>query len=533
MVNKQRTAVIRLLGIGITLVLILITTAHAQPSLKPDALVVDPRFGAVEPHDAPTQADDLGIGWGRARFNWPAVQPNGPDEWINAELSPEELSNELKSGREVIGILIGIPDWARAEDGLPRGLYLPHDDPDNTWAGYVREAVTRYQGQIDHWIIWNEPDVWDTEHIANTWAGDEADYVQLLKVAYLTAKEANPNAVIHLGAFSHWWDVQHNRELYIRRFLEVLVEESDAPDHNYYYDVATLHLYFNPASVYEIIEEYRGIQAEFGLDKPFWLIETNAAPSSDPAWMVDEPTFKVSLLEQAAYMPQGLALALAAGAERVGIYKLIDTPGDHVANPEPFGLLREDSSPRPAYTTAQVAIEQLADASNAVWTDRHLVAQVVIEKPGQFTRLLWARVPFPQTVQVPAYAGSALLIDMWGNQTIIHPESDRYTITLLAGECQQTTGDYCMIGGPPVYLVEDISPPDLDNLPPLTILEEDFQIEAYAIDTGSVIGRILLPVAVAIGIGLAVTLLVISPARKLGQTNNSKANGPTTQETEG
>ncbi len=527
MINRQHLA-IRGIVISLIFSLAMITTAYAQPAPMPDAQVVDPRFGAVEPHDAPTQADELGIGWGRARFNWATVQPNGPDEWIDTELTQEELYNEINSGREVIGILIGIPDWARDDDGLPRGLYLPYSDPGNTWAGYVREAVTRYQGQIDHWIIWNEPDVWDTGHIANTWAGDEADYVQLLKVAYLTAKEANPNSVIHLGAFSHWWDVQHNRELYIRRFLAVLVAEPEAPSHNYYYDVATLHLYFNPASVYEIIDQYRDIQAEFGLDKPFWLIETNAAPSSDPDWMVDEPTFRVSLLEQAAYIPQGLSLALAAGAERVSIYKLIDTPGDHVANPEPFGLIREDGSPRPAYTTAKVAIEQLAGADNVVWTDRHLVAQVVIEKPDQLTRMFWTRVPIPQTIRIPAYDDSARLVDMWGNQTSIHSENGQYTINLLAGECQQTTGDYCMIGGPPVYLVEEVSPTGLNTS--LTILEEAFQIDAYTIDTGRGIERVLIPVAVAIGIGLAVTLLVISPARKLGQTDDSESesDGPPT-----
>ena len=354
----------------------------------------------------------------------------------------------------MLGLLIGLPSWAAGADGLPRGLYLAPDDPGNSWATFVREVVSRYRGRIDHWVIWNEPDVWDSSHPGYTWAGDEADYVQLLKVAYLVAREANPRAVIHLAAVTHWWDVLYGRELYFERLMDALIAEPEAAEHDHYYDAVTLHLYFNPANVYEVIEQYGRIQAEHGLDKPLWLVETNAAPSSDPAWMVAEPTFRVSLVEQAAYMPQVLSLALAAGVAGVGIYKLIDTPGDYAANPEPFGLVRGDDSPRPAYRTAQVAIEQLAGAGRVEWTDRDVVAQVVVEKPDQLMRVLWSRVPAAQEVRVPATSSIATLIDMWGNQLHIRPRDGFYSIVLLGGECQQTTGDYCMIGGPPVYLVE-------------------------------------------------------------------------------
>src|SRR5574341_666005 len=415
-----------------------------------------PRFGLIEPHDAPDIADSLGVGWGRARFHWAGIQPHSSDQWIDAELSPDQLEHELQAGREVIGLLIGIPDWARDERGLPRGLYLPFQDPGNTWAQFVREAVSRYHGRIDHWIIWNEPDVWDPGHPVFTWPGDEKDYVQLLKVAYLVAHEQNSNVVIHLAAVTHWWDALYGRELYFRRLLTAIVSDPEAAQYNYYYDAATLHVYFNPASVYELIEMYSSIQAEYGLDKPIWLVETNAAPSSDPGWTVAQPTFSVSLLEQAAYFPQALALALAAGAERVGMYKLIDTPGDYAANPEPFGLVRADRTPRPALQTATVALEQLADMEDVAWTDQHIVAQVVATKPGQITRVLWSRVPFAQKVVVPALSQTGTLIDMWGNAIPILPSGDHYEITLLAGECQETTADYCMIGGPPVYLVEHV-----------------------------------------------------------------------------
>ncbi len=434
------------------------------------APAVDPRFGLIEPHAAPARADEIGAAWGRARFHWGLIQPDGPDQWIEAEMTQPQLLAEQDAGREVIGLLIGVPEWARSPEGLPRGLTLPPDDPGNTWAVFVREAVTRYRGQIDHWIIWNEPDIWDASHPGFTWPGDEGDYIQLLRTAYLVAHEANPEVVIHLAALSHWWDVLYGRELYFRRLLDQLTAEPDAAANDYFYDAATLHLYFEPASVYDVLVQYQAIQAEHGIDKPFWLIETNAPPSSDPARPVTEPTFRVSLLEQAAYMPQAVALGLAAGAERIGVYKLIDTPGDIAANPEPFGLVRADGTPRPAFRTTQVAFARLSGAERVRWTDRHLVAQVVVERPGEVVRMLWSRVPSPQLTRLPALADRAVVVDMWGNAHELTPQGGYYSVLLLAGECQQTTGDYCMIGGPPLYIVESVAELPGENDTPIEIM---------------------------------------------------------------
>ncbi|MBN1287323.1 MAG: hypothetical protein JXB47_18125 [Anaerolineae bacterium] len=419
----------------------------------------DPRFGAIEPHDAPEAAAQLGLAWGRARFNWAWVQPDGPDDWVEVEFAEADLQGEMTAGREVVGLLIGIPDWARDPDtGLPRGLYLPHDDPGNTWAGFVRAAVSRYAGRINHWIIWNEPDVWDETNTGYTWPGTVEDFVQLMRTAYLTARAANPGAVVHMAAMSHWWDVEYGRELYFKRLLDALRADPDAAANGYYFDAATVHFYFNPAQVFELVELYRGMLAGAGMgDKPLWLVETNAAPSDDPAWPVAEITKKVSLDEQAAYMPQALALALAAGAARVGIYKLIDIETDLVANPEPFGLLRLDGSKRPVFETTRVALAYLRGAEAVQWVDRHTVGRAVWQQGSRRVTMLWSRLPEWLTARLPAQTAGATLVDAYGKERPLAPQDGEYVITLPAAPCQQTVGDYCMIGGPPVYLVEALA----------------------------------------------------------------------------
>ena len=424
----------------------------------------DPRVGVVEAVDAPARATELGAAWTRVTLHWGEIQPDGPEDWQMAALSAN-IAREREAGREVVGLLIGVPAWAADSGGLPRGLDLPPDDSGNLWAGFVREAASRFSGEIDHWIIWNEPDIREADHPAFTWPGSVEDMARLQQVAYLAAKDANPAAVVHLPAMSHWWSVQTGRDLYFPQLLDALLALPGSEASNAYYDVATLHVYFDPATVYDLLGQYRAFHDERGLSQPFWLVETNAAPSSDPDAPAADVTFAISLLEQAAYMPQALSLALAGGAERAAIYKLIDVPGDEFANPEPFGLVRQDGSHRPAFVTTRVAFEMLAGTEQAVWTARGDVSQVTASAPRKVTRVLWSRMPAAQVAAVPVLGEGAELVDMWGNRAPIAASDGVYEVALYAGECQQTVGDYCMIGGPPVYLVEQVGASRVEDVP--------------------------------------------------------------------
>ncbi len=412
----------------------------------------DRRFGVIESFEDPAAADRLGATWTRARFQWAEVQPDGPAQW-EPPLDDEALDAELAAGREVVGLLIGIPDWARDRRGLPRGLSLPAGDPDNTWGVFVAEAVGRYAGRIDRWIIWNEPDIDDPEAPGHTWNGDIEQFAQLQRVAYLAAKEANPDAVIHLGAFTYFWDPG-----YFDRFLDVLAADPDAAANDFYFDAATAHLYFQPNAVYNVLYAFRQVMADHGLDKPIWLVETNAPPMDDPYWVVPNWTLAVSLGEQAAFIPQALAAALSAGAERIAVYKLKDTAGDRVANPEPFGLMRWDESRRPAFDTYRVAIRLLGDVTAAERERWDAVGQVRLTQPGQTTTVLFARLPDSQTVRVPATADTAEWVSMWGGREEIEAEDGYFTVELPGALCRQTIADYCMIGGTTYYLIQENAP---------------------------------------------------------------------------
>jgi len=431
----------------------------------------DVRFGAVEAFRDPAAAAEAGVGWERILFYWSELQPNGPDEWNGYHVPDEWLAQAAASGREVVGLLKHTPAWAT--DGLPgcgvpRGLDLPVDDPGNLWATFVRRVVGIYAGRIQHWIIWNEPDI-APETYGAEWCGSVEDYYRLLQVAYLAAHQANPDVTIHLAGLTF-----HHDPAYLRRFLAVATQDPTGAEHGYYFDVVSLHIYFQTETVPYIINETRALLADYGLDKPIWVNETNASPDSDPLWPLVRPCWRVSLEEQAAFLLQSFALALASGAERVAVYKWVDAglpPGG-----EPFGVIRPDLSRRPAYDAFRLITTYYAGTQAARAMRQPLSYQVMLDRGEQTTRVLWARTATTVTVEVPALAAEGLLVAQTGETQAVVPVDGRYTITLPGARCPEERADCpvghpdCIIGGPTVLLVEagtgDPGPVDESSPPP-------------------------------------------------------------------
>lgn len=441
-------------------------TPSPQPTAAPKSPISNPqlppgrgdyRFGVVDAFDNSAAASQLGAGWTRLRFQWSVIQPNDPAQWNDADLEAI-VNSELAAGREVAGLIVNTPPWALKDGaiaGVPRGMELPADNPENVWAQFVRTLVTKYAGRVNHWIIWNEPDIWDNTYPGQTWGGSVDDFLQFQRVAYTVAKAANSNAVIHLAGFTFWWDSQAGRTPFFSRFLDALAADPNAVGNNYYFDVVTSHQYFRPDTVYDLTLWHHGLMRGHGFDKPIWIVETNAAPSLDPAWPVPNPTFNVTLDDQAAFIVQSFAMGLAAGAERIAVYKMADTPGDKAANPEPFGLVRMDGTRRPAFAAYQLAARYLAGFRSATLDRRDDVVQVTVDRGDQTTTVLWSRAGSVQHVTLPARAATALVVDSRTGGT--HTQSatnGQYTLDLPGASCTQPVENVCLVGGWPILVIE-------------------------------------------------------------------------------
>jgi len=454
----------------ITIIILTLTlTITAQSNDLPDSTN---SFGIVEGFWMPDLACDLGAGWERIIFDWSQHQPESPDDWHTLNIDDRWLKNASRCHREVVALLKNTPQWATDGTvgvGVPRGLELPIDSPDNVWANFVRKAVDYYASRgVNHFIIWNEPDI-SSDTYGYEYEGELEDYFMMLKVAYLVAKETNPSAQIHLAGTTYWHDVNEGRTPYMERLVDRILKDPEAEANGHYFDVLSLHIYFRTETVTEIVGIMRDMLDSRGMtEQAIWINETNAAPTDDPQWQVVRPVFQLDLDQQASYIVQASALALASGVERLAVYKLFDQ--NLPAGAESFGItVPSTGEPRPAYYAYEMVVEHFADVTSAEWLTTDDLSLVQMQADGSHSlSVMWARTDTPVTVDVTATSDKAYLMDSYGNTMLIRPVDGIYTLTLEPANCDETDG--CFIGGKVGILVQPIGDMTVTQTSPNTTI---------------------------------------------------------------
>lgn len=423
------------------------------------------RFGVVEGFWLPEVVCELGAGWERIIFDWSQHQPTGPDDWHTLNVDDRWLAAARDCNREVVAIIKHTPDWATEGTpgpGVPSGLYLPVDDPGNYWARFIRRAAEYYQPRgVNRFIIWNEPDI-TPDTYGFIFEGTLDDYFQMVKAAYLAARQGNPDAKIHLAGTTYWHDVNAGRRLYMDRLLERIAQDPEAAANGYYFDALSLHLYFRTETVYDIVRKMRALLDSYGLgDKAIWINEMNAAPTDDPLWPVVRPQYQLNLAQQSAFLVQASALALAAGVERMAVYKFYDW--SLPPRGEAFGLLRADGSRRPAFDTWKLVIQVFSGVESTALAQSDAADVVRLRRDdGQQVIVAWARTAEAARLRVSATGPDAILFDQYGGAQVVQPEAGYYTLALDGARCNRSDG--CAVGGNVMLLVQpagDITAEDI------------------------------------------------------------------------
>jgi hypothetical protein len=447
-----------------------------NPRIWPPATRDQPLpMGAVDAFRVPDRAAEMGVQWQRIMFDWSAIQRHGPDEWLLGSATPDIARVERDAGRPIIGQFISTPSWASGTDdpkSPPLGLDLAPDDPNNLWAAWVRAVVSRFEGLIDTWVMWNEPDVWSDENHARQWTGSLEQYYRLLRVGYLGAKAANPSARVLLAGMTYWWDAAYAREQYFERLLRLMSADPSARANNWYFDAAVLQLYNDPRGLFDAPRIFREMMHTHGIDKPVWVNETNVVPWDDPVAPLTRAHFRATLDEQANYMVQAIAYALAGGVDRVAVYKMVDDPGIVKNVEQAFGMVREDEthSVRPIFRAFQMARREMAFSVRAQLVDEGAVNRVYLEQPSAQRRMtvLWNCGPSPTTATVVALGSSAQLMDRFGTVQPLQVGEDGTIAVALAPATANTIPGYpdaYFIGGPPAVVLEPL-PSDYAPLAP-------------------------------------------------------------------
>ena len=324
----------------------------------------------------------LGIGWVRfENMKWPMISP-APNVYNYHGNPPWNLDHDAivkayhDQGINFLPFLFQSPDYATsAPAGVTKnqGDYPPKDNAQ--MADFVFQTVARYGAkthpaselktgdkktglnEINTYEIWNEPNLHDPGWGA--WVGTMAQYNAMFRAASEAAKRADPTARVTNGGAAG---------IDIDTMNSMLVPYADGKKPLDFMDVLNVHYYSGRVAPEIATNDSNanrsgtGVQARTFEDDlhrliawrdknkpglPIWMSETgydSAGPSG-----TDEQT-------QAAQLPRVIMMALAAGVEKVIVYRESGSaPSLFAAS----GVMDDGGGLKPAWFTYATLIREL------------------------------------------------------------------------------------------------------------------------------------------------------------------------------
>ncbi|HWZ65826.1 MAG TPA: cellulase family glycosylhydrolase [Patescibacteria group bacterium] len=288
----------------------------------------------------------LGVQWVRLDFDWSIVQPDDSHtfDWSHYDKIVAAANDRHLN---ILGILAYTPSWARSSTCPDSSKCAPADPAQ--FAAFASAAATRYASQgVHYWEIWNEPnshDFWKPK-------SDPVAYVELLKQTWTSLKKADSKAFIITAGLSPQADTDVS---YSPISFLAGVYKAGGKD---YFDAVGDHPYTFPLSpkskenhawnqMVATNKSLRQIMVSNGDgDKKIWVTEFGA-PTGGPGtvYLVDENQQKQMILD---------ALTLFKSYSWAGPffwYSYKDAGNTPDTNENFFGLVRYDSTPKPAYNT--------------------------------------------------------------------------------------------------------------------------------------------------------------------------------------
>lgn len=494
------------------------TTADRANS--PDAYIRSERLGITFISSAQIESQAtryrnallLGAGWNRWPLYWDEVElvPGTFDWGAYDRLVIDDVSYDLN----INAILLDRPEF-HADGNIIAGLNepvfsdgsnIPGADktinPENPWAFFVYEAVQRYKpggllaqqqgwfrGEgVRVWEVWNEPD------FEGFWRGGIVNYARLLKVAYLAAHHADPDAIVMFGGLLYNTDAN-----WLARVLAIYAQDGQAARNNWYMDAVAVHSYGYPWRTGWLTTYVDSTLDAYNIDRLIFVNETGVNVWNDypgPVWVTSsEQRLGRATGEQAAwFVIQSTAYAWLRGADVVMHHQLYDDCGDQAAGTDfpphngelcledntcfgdAFGLFRNNrdsicysqhpaaGTPRPAATAYRMLAEVFGTGGFADGRIRREegITEISFNRfsTDERIRVIWNRRFEPNTAIIPAEGDAARLYTMNGT-TSIAPQAGVYRIPLRAAEPDNFAplepNDISAIGGEPVILVETVS----------------------------------------------------------------------------
>ena len=484
-------------------------------------------------------ASEAGIGWAKVHFPWEDIEPERKGEYLNPATKTDswakydrivDLCQEY--GIRIVARLDRPPDWSRADNSYTE---RPPDNLED-YGDFVYAFVDRYRGRVDYIQIWNEPNIfpeWGNRPV------DPESYVELLKIAYQRAKEANPNVVVLSAPLAitlgepaptdgEWTNMSD------LTYLEAMYQAGAAD----YFDIFSANAFGmdrppeDPADPdvlnFQRITLQRQIMERYGdSDKAVWFNEYgwNAAPSSFPA---DQLRWgRVSERQQADFSLRGIKLAQEewpwAGVFMIWYFR----QEGHIAPDEAeyyFRMVEPDFTPRPLY----LAVQNAAQRAKTAGAGTHEETDAAVQLYGRWSNVIDAEASGGNYGEADT-PGESLTFTFQGRAVTLlavgGPDAGRVTVFMDGRPMSLATIDGQKVGVIDLYrreantylripLATDLA--QAKHVLRITVAEDahpDSTGHACAVDAFEVRGdaRLVFPIlalaAIAVGMGVDVWLM--------------------------
>lgn len=315
-------------------------------------------------------AQQAGIGWAKQQFPWSDIEPAAKGEYLSPGARTDSwhkydqiVDLYARYGIRVIARLDRAPEWAR-----PAGSRKEHPPVNfKDYGDFVYAFVDHFRGKIHYIQIWNEPNIypeWGEQPV------DPAAYVEMLKIAYKRAKEADPNVQVLSAPLAITTENPPNR----RNLSDLIfLDEMYAAGAADYFDILSANAFgmdqpptapADPDTLnFARVLLQRDIMAKYGdTNKAIWFNEYgwNAALAS----FSDEQLRwkRVTEEQQAKFTVEGIEMARRewpwAGVFNIWYFRQVGhiQPSDAAYY---FRMVDIDFTPRPVYYAVSTAAARL------------------------------------------------------------------------------------------------------------------------------------------------------------------------------
>ena len=367
-----------------------------------------------------------GVKWSREEFNWNMLEPRKGE--FNWPFFDHLVSTAESYGIQVYGIAAYWTGWTQpyTEQGI------------QDYLEYLRACVSRYQGRIKHWEIWNEPNIF-------FWQGTPEMYADLLIRSYQLIKEIDPEIQV-LGLSTAGIDYA---------FIDKMLEK-ETP-----FDILTIHPYRSVLVEESFIKDLQKADRQInpssdGPQRPIWNTEMGWATYTEHP-MLRQSFAPNSERRQAELLARTHLTTIASGVNPKNFWYNFRNDGD---DPWYFefnmGITRQDFSPKPAYavfSTMTHLLQGTRFAKLVKLEDGTLVAAFLPRSPQESKTVvaLW-NPQFAAVLPIKFEEGAKMKAD----QSSLQINSTEFSFEKIVNAIGEESADSSQVSlpkGPPVYLI--------------------------------------------------------------------------------